>query len=131
MTINNSLLKEKYNNVIKSIRDMMSAMTCMRPTCEQLLNNKSQWALSVSDIQNDSMFKKFKNLSISESFFTRFIKLKLKNLKEDFGNPEMSSETFIEPKMLPKTPVEPKMNERTGRVSELAKNLEKPLYVKK
>jgi hypothetical protein len=113
MTINNSLLKEKYNNVIKSIRDMMSAMTCMRPTCEQLLNNKSQWALSVSDIQNDSMLKKFKNLSISESFFTRFIKLKLKNLKEDFGNPEISSKTLIEPKILPETPVEPKMNDRT------------------
>ncbi len=77
----------------------------------------------MSDIQNDTMFKKFKNLSISESFFTRFIKLKLKNLKEDFGNPEVSSETFNEPKMLPKTPVEPKMNERTGRVSELAKKL--------
>jgi hypothetical protein len=33
--------------------------------------------------------------------------------------------------MLPKTPVEPKMNERTGRVSELAKNLQKLLDVKK
>jgi len=67
MTINNSLLNEKYNNVIKSIREMMEPMKDKRPTCEQLLNNKSQWALSVSDIQNDLMFKKFKNLSISES----------------------------------------------------------------
>jgi hypothetical protein len=56
-----------------------------------------------------------------------FIKLKLKNLEEDFGNPEISSETYNEPK----TPVEPKMNERTGRISELAKNLEKSLFVKK
>jgi hypothetical protein len=53
----------------------------MRPTCEQLLNNKSQWALSVSDIQNDSMFEKLKNLSISESsmknnFCNYFIKIK-------------------------------------------------------
>jgi hypothetical protein len=103
MTINNSLLNEKYKNVIKSICDMMSPIKSMRPTCEQLLNKKSLWALSMSDIQNDLMFKKFKNLSISESFFTRFLKLKLKNSKEDFGNPEM----------LPKTPVEPKMNERT------------------
>jgi hypothetical protein len=38
------------------------------------------------------------------------------------GNPEISSETFNKPKILPKTPVGPKMNERTGRVSELAKN---------
>jgi hypothetical protein len=81
MTINNSLLNEKYNNVIESICDMMSTMKSMRPTCEQLLNNKSQWALSISDIQNDLMFKKFKNLSISESliknnFCNYFIKIK-------------------------------------------------------
>jgi hypothetical protein len=111
MTINNSLLNEKYKNVIKSICEMMQLMKSMRPTCEQLLNNKIRWALIVSDIQNDSMFKKFKNLSTSESFFTRF--LKLKNSKEDFGNPEISSKTFIEPKILPKTPVESKTNERT------------------
>ncbi len=54
----------------------------MRPTCEQLLNNKSLWALSVSDIQNDSMFEKLKNLSISESlmknnFCNYFIKMKI------------------------------------------------------
>ncbi len=81
MTINNSLLNEKYNNVIKSICEMMSAKKSVRPTCEQLLNNKSLWALSMSDIQNDLMFKKFKNLSISESltknnFCDYFIKMK-------------------------------------------------------
>ncbi len=81
MTINNSLLNEKYNNVIKSICEMMSLMKSKRPTCDQLLNNKSLWALSVSDIQNDSMFEKFKNLSISESlmknnFCNYFIKMK-------------------------------------------------------
>jgi hypothetical protein len=81
MTINNSLLNEKYNNVIKSIRDMMLLMMNVRPTCEQLLNNKSLWALSISDIQNDLMFKKFKNLSTSESliennFCNYFIKMK-------------------------------------------------------
>ncbi len=110
---------------------MMLPIKNMRPTCEQLLNNKSLWALSVSDIQNDSVLKKFKNLSISESFFTRFIKLKLKNLREDFGIREISSETFNEIKILPKTSVKPKMNERTGRVSELAKNMQKSLFVKK
>ncbi len=82
MTINNSLLNEKYNNIIRSICDMMSPIKSMRPTCEQLLNNKSLWALSVSDIQNDSMFEKLKNLSISESlmknnFCNYFIKMKI------------------------------------------------------
>ena len=61
---------------------MMSAMKSKRPTCEQLLNNKSLWALSVSDIQNDLMFKKFKNVSISEplmknNFCNYFIKMKI------------------------------------------------------
>ncbi len=60
---------------------MMLPMKSMRPTCEQLLNNKSQWALSMSDIQNDLMLKKLKNLSISESltknnFCNYFIKMK-------------------------------------------------------
>jgi hypothetical protein len=67
MTINNNLLKDKYKNVIQCIQDMVSANKNSRPDCEQLLNNKSLWALSVTDIQNDLMFKKFKNLSISES----------------------------------------------------------------
>ncbi len=47
MIINNSLLN-KYNNLIKSICEMMSAMKSMRPTCEQLLNNKSLWAFSLT-----------------------------------------------------------------------------------
>jgi hypothetical protein len=60
---------------------MMLPIKNMRPTCEQLLNNKSLWALSVSDIQNDLMSKKFKSLSISESlkennFCNYFIKMK-------------------------------------------------------
>ncbi len=60
----------------------MSSMKSMRPTCEQLLNNKSLWALSVFDIQNDSMFEEFKNLSISEplmknNFCNYFIKMKI------------------------------------------------------
>jgi hypothetical protein len=81
MTINNSLLNEKYNNVIKSIREMMLPMKSMRPTCDQLLNNKILWALSVSDIQNNLMFEKFKNQSLSEpltknNFCNYFIKMK-------------------------------------------------------
>jgi hypothetical protein len=79
MTINNSLLNEKYNNVIKSIRDMMSPIKSERPTCEQLLNNKSQWALSMSHIQND--FKKFKTetKSLENCLIKRFIRIKSKN----------------------------------------------------
>ncbi len=81
MRIDNSLLNEKYNNVIKSICEMMLPMKNMRPTCKQLLNNESLWALSMSDIQNDLMFKKFITQSLSEpsmrnNFCNYFIKMK-------------------------------------------------------
>jgi hypothetical protein len=96
----------------------------MRPTCDQLLNNKILWALSVSDIQNDLMFEKFKNQSLSEplmknNFCNYFIKMKSMH---KYNN---------EPKMLPITPVKPKMNEKPEQVSQLAKNLQKSLFVKK
>jgi hypothetical protein len=81
MTINNPLLKEKYKNIIESICDMMLPMVNKRPNSEQLLNNKSLWALDMSDIQNDSKLKKLKNFSISKAltqnnFCNYFIKIK-------------------------------------------------------
>jgi hypothetical protein len=81
MTINNPLLKEKYKNIVESICKMMLPMVNKRPNSEKLLNNKSLWALNINDIQNDSTFKKFKNLSISEllienNFCSYFIKIK-------------------------------------------------------
>ncbi len=59
----------------------MLPMVNKRPNSEKLLNNKSLWALNINDIQNDSTFKKFKNLSISEllienNFCSYFIKIK-------------------------------------------------------
>ncbi len=102
-----------------------------RPHCKGILERKIQWGIEPSDLKDNPFVvnaeKCFEMVSLENYFISRFIKLKLKNLEEDFGNPEISSETYNEPK----TPVEPKMNERTGRISELAKNLEKSLFVKK
>jgi hypothetical protein len=83
MTINNSLLKEKYKNVIKSILDMMShPIIQMRPTCDQLLNDKSLWSLEISDIENDVICQELSKItinkiSIEQNFFKYFLKTKL------------------------------------------------------
>ncbi len=81
MSILNSLLKNKYKTVIKLIIEMMSAMKSMRPTCEQLINNKSLWALNMIDIQSHSILEKLRKLSISEfsienNFSNYFLKRK-------------------------------------------------------
>jgi hypothetical protein len=60
---------------------MMSAMKSMRPTCEQLINNKSLWALNMIDIQSHSILEKLRKLSISEfsienNFSNYFLKRK-------------------------------------------------------
>jgi hypothetical protein len=86
-----------------------------RPDCKGILERKIQWGLEPSHLKDNPLVvnteKCFEMVSLQNYFISRFIKLKLKNLKEDFTNPEIISETFIEPKMLPKTPVEPKVNE--------------------
>jgi hypothetical protein len=51
MTINNDLLKNKYKNIIQCIQDMLSANKNLRPDCEQLLNNKSLWALDMNQLK--------------------------------------------------------------------------------
>jgi hypothetical protein len=83
MTINNSLLKEKYKNVIKSILEMMSFPN-MRPTCDQLLKDKSLWSLDISDIENDVICQELSEItidkiSIEQNFCKYFLKTKLFN----------------------------------------------------
>jgi hypothetical protein len=83
MTINNSLLKEKYKNVIKSILEMMSFPN-MRPNCDQLLKDKSLWSLDISDIENDVICQELSEItidkiSIEQNFCKYFLKTKLLN----------------------------------------------------
>jgi hypothetical protein len=79
--INSSLLKDKYLNVIESIKQMMSAAIKLRPTCEQLLNDKSLWALDIKELKEDIIDEKLSGLiiteqSIKENFCKCFIKTK-------------------------------------------------------
>jgi hypothetical protein len=44
---------------------MMSGMKHKRPTCEQLLINKSFWALNISDIENDVICKELQETRLN------------------------------------------------------------------
>ncbi len=81
MTINNNLLKDKYKNVIQCIQDMLSANKNSRPDCEQLLNNKSLWALDMNQLKeviiNEELNGLITEMPIEQNFCKYFIKTKL------------------------------------------------------
>ncbi len=81
MTISNSLLKDKYKNVIKCITQMVSAKSKQRPTCEQLINNKSLWALNMTEMKEDIINEVLSGFTVTEhsikqDFCKYFIKTK-------------------------------------------------------
>jgi hypothetical protein len=82
MTINNNLLKDKYKNIIQCIQDMVSANKNFRPHCQQLLNNKSLWALDMNQLKEVIINEKLNGLTVTEmsieqNFFKYFIQTKL------------------------------------------------------
>ncbi len=80
MAINNSLLKEKYKNAKELICDMMSHPNIQkRPTCDQLLNDKSLWSLDISEVENDAICKELREITIEQNFCKYFLKTKLLN----------------------------------------------------
>jgi hypothetical protein len=56
----------------------------LRPNCEKILNEKTLWALSLSDIENDEKFAEISNqsFSIEESFNSFFIRKKYELFKQ-------------------------------------------------
>jgi hypothetical protein len=84
VTINNSLLENKYKTIIKAIIDMMSNIKTTRPSCDQLLNDKNLWSLEISGIKNDVICQELRELSVNElsieeNFCKYFIKTKILN----------------------------------------------------
>jgi hypothetical protein len=82
VTINNSLLENKYKTIIRAINNMMSNMKTLRPTCDQLLIDKNLWSLEISDIENEVICRELmeitiNELSIEENFCKYFIKTKI------------------------------------------------------
>ncbi len=82
MTINNSLLKNKYNNIIQCIQDMVSSNKNSRPDCQQLLNSKSLWALDMNELKEVIINEELSGITITEhsieqNFCKYFIETKL------------------------------------------------------
>ncbi len=82
MTINNNLLKDKYKNIIQCIQDMVSSNKNLRPDCEQLLNNKSLWALDMNELKEVIINEELSGITITEhsieqNFCKYFIETKL------------------------------------------------------
>jgi hypothetical protein len=91
-----------------------------RPDCKVILERKKDWNLEPTHLNDNPFVKSFAQKclemeSLENFFVTRFIIFKFKNSIKDFGIPESSLKKFFGPKI----------NERTGRVSILAKNLKK------
>jgi hypothetical protein len=94
-------LNKKFQNLQKLRQQMTELKPNDRPHCKGILEGKIECGLEPSHLKYNPIVvnaeKCFEMVLLENYFITRFIKLKLKNSKEDFGNPKISSETFIEP----------------------------------
>ncbi len=80
---NISLLTKKYAELHKQVIGMTTTMVSPRPTCEQMLDEKNLWALSLIELKEDlNRFKK-ENKTIEESFHHFFIQTKLEKINLD------------------------------------------------
>ncbi len=117
-------MSEKFKN-LRALHQQMTAMNPNdRPDCDGILERKRHWGLEPTHLNDNPFVKSFAQKclemeSLENFFITRFIIFKFKHLMKDFGIPELNLKTFFEPKVITK------MNERTGRVSMLAKNFKK------
>lgn len=67
---------EKYKKIFELILKMVS-MKYFRPKCDEILKEKSSWALHVNEIENEFSELSSTEQSIEESFHKFFIKTKL------------------------------------------------------
>jgi len=63
---------------------MIDVRTKFRPNCDEILENKSDWALSLNDVQKEIEFEEIldklkSEVRIEESFMLFFMRKKLKN----------------------------------------------------
>jgi hypothetical protein len=75
---------DKYSNVLELSEKMTTKNSELRPNCEKILNEKTLWALSLCDIENNEKFAEISNQSfgIEENFNSFFIRKKYELLKQ-------------------------------------------------
>jgi hypothetical protein len=76
-------LREKFCNLLELSKKMKTINSEIRPNCETILNKKTLWALSLSDVENDENFAEICNqsFSIEENFNSFFMRKKYELFK--------------------------------------------------
>jgi len=78
----NTELETKYSNLFDLIERMIAVRINKRPNCEQILNNKSSWALSLDELRGKhTKISSTEIKTIEENFHLYFIQTKLKGGK--------------------------------------------------
>ncbi len=75
------MIKQKTSKLREIKNQMLSYEKSLRPDCQQILNESSEWVLSLNDMKNDNEFKqiitnKNKMQSLEKCFHSFFIQQK-------------------------------------------------------
>ncbi len=74
-----SLICDKYEKIFELINRMTEMKSESKPNCEEILAEKSFWALSLSELTKENEIKMInENIKIEECFHLFFIQTKLK-----------------------------------------------------
>jgi hypothetical protein len=79
-----SLLKDKYKNLLETIDKMMSSRKDFRPNCDQILAEVDTWALSLTKLKLVENLKFLRSNILPKSFHSFFIQTKFDELDEVF-----------------------------------------------
>ncbi len=78
-------MEDKYTNVIKLIINMIDNLIHSRPDCELILNDKSLWALDITNIENDLKRLLIDDKAINDIIIVYFIQKLIKSLNGEIS----------------------------------------------
>jgi len=80
---NEKILNNKLSKLFELTKEMLDLQKNNRPNCEQILNEKQFWSLSLNEIkdQNELLNRFLKDKDFEENFSVFFVEKKLNSLK--------------------------------------------------
>ncbi len=80
---NEKILNNKLSKLFELTKEMLDLQKNNRPNCEQILNEKQFWSLSLNEIkdQNELLNRFLKDKNFEENFSVFFVEKKLNSLK--------------------------------------------------
>ncbi len=80
---NEKLLNNKLSKLFELTKEMLDLQKNNRPNCEQILNEKQFWSLSLNEIkdENELLNRFLKDKDFEKNFSLFFVKKKLNSLK--------------------------------------------------